>query len=146
MAFYSGSDMELKYIEEAILMEEITLPEFPPFPTHLEITLEQVYYPRPEELYTDMIGKFSIPILNPLNDNRETPEDNITGSTSVRNVMNKDCNLEVSTYEVSNYVTLNIPKYIVLNFIGTIPKGTRFVVAFIGGSTDYDDIKIIGVG
>lgn len=144
MAFYTGSDMELKYIEVATLMETITLPEPPPFPTHLEITLEQVYYPRIEELYTDMRGKFSISILNPLNDNKETPQETTKGSTNVRNVTNNS-SLNVSSYQVSNYVTLNIPKYILLNFLHKVPAGTKFVVAFVGGSTDYNNIKVIGV-
>lgn len=145
MSFYSGSSTELKYLEEAILMEDIELPELPPFPTHLEVTLETVYYPRPIELYTDMKGKFSITILNPLNNSTDSPVDNTKGSTSVRNIVNKDCNISVSSYQESNYVTLNIPKYILLNFVGKVPKGTKFIVGFIGGSTDVEDIRIIGV-
>lgn len=144
-SYYNGSATELKYLEEAILMEDIQLPELPPFPTHLEVTLETVYYPRPIELYHDMKGKFKITILNPLDENIDSPVDNIKGSNTVRNIINKDCNIAVSSFEETNYVTLNIPKYILLNFINKVPKGTKFIVGSLGGSTDVEDIRIIGV-
>jgi hypothetical protein len=38
-----------------------------------------------------------------------------------------------------------IPKYIVMNFTGTIPKGTKFLVAFIGGSSSVDNMSIVGL-
>ena len=65
-------------------------------------------------------------------------------SPTVRNIQS-DCNLRVSSYEKSNYVEINIPKYILLNFLDKIPEGTRFLIIFVGGSIEIADIRIIGV-
>ena len=144
MSFYGGASQDLTYVEEATLLEDILLPELPPFPTWEEIHDNNVYYPRTVELYEDMEGKFSVPIITPLGDNTGEPVDDIAGAASARNIMNEGA-LQVSTYQESNYVTLNIPKYILLNFLEIVPKGTRFIVAFIGGSTNIGDIRVIGV-
>lgn len=144
MNFYNGADTDLVYLEEAILLEDILLPELPPFPTLEEIQENNVYYLRAEELYEDMSGKFSIPIITPLSDNEGDPKDSSAGVNTTRNIINNG-NFQVSTYKESNYITLNIPKYILLNFLSKIPKGTKFIVGFIGGSTDIEDIRVIGV-
>lgn len=144
MGFYGGAGMDLTYTEEATLLEDILLPELPPFPTMQEIHDGNVYYPRTVELYKDTLGKFSIPIINPLGDNTGAPTDSSGGSSNTRNIVNNS-NLQVSTYKESNYITLNIPKYILLNFLNKVPKGTKFIVAFIGGSTSIGDIRVIGV-
>ena len=144
MGFYNGAGMDLGYIEEATLLEDVLLPELPPFPTVGQIHDGNEYYPRTIELYEDTMAKFSIPIINPLGDNNGSPTDNSKGSQNTRNISNKN-NLQVSSYKTSNYISLKIPRYILLNFISKIPKGTKFLVAFVGGSTDVGDIKIIGV-
>lgn len=144
MGFYNDSEATLPYLEVAILLEDINLPSLPPFPSKSEIKSGSVYYPRTLELYGNIKGKFSIPILNPLSDTDSVSESN-AGTESKRNIVNSSCNIEVSAYKESNYLTLTIPRYIALNFLDKIPKGTKFLVGFIGGSSEADDIKIVGV-
>jgi hypothetical protein len=143
LGFYDGSSSILGYIEIAILLEDIALPALPPFPTVEELQSGNIYYPRAEELYTDMKGKFSIPILNPLAETSE-PVETDAGTGTVRNILNNS-SIMITPYKESNYVELNIPKYILLNFVDTVPKGTKFLVCFIGGSIKVKDIRVIGV-
>ncbi len=133
------------HIEEAILLEEILLPELPPFPTMNEIHEDHIYYPWliDKQLYTDMVGKFSIPIITPLGKNTDEPF-NETMYPEARNIIN-GAKLSLTEYEKSNYIELVIPKYIVLNFIEKIPVHTRFIVCFIGDKIHVGNIKIIGV-
>lgn len=145
--FYDSIDM--KYIEVGILMEDIPLPKLPTLKElikivkgkdDISITLSSAPF-RAEELYTDMIGKFSIPILFPA----ETEiKDKKMLAPSVMNLKN-NANMVTSNYISSNYIELNIPKYILLNFKGLVPKGTRFLLCFIGGSIGIEDIRVIGV-
>lgn len=140
--FYTESD--LKYLEKAVLLEDIILPELPKFPTMEEIHAGKVYYPRTEELYNDVVGKFSIPITTPLNENYSDPVDKKQTNKPIKN-MSASSGMKSSQYESSNYIELTIPKFVALNFINKIPKGTEFIAGFIGGGTDLSDIKIIGV-
>lgn len=144
MSFYK-EDIDMTYLEVAVLLEDIILPELPPFPTLEEIESGNVYYPRTEELYTDTIGKFSVPIINPLGDNSGDPVNDEKSGGSARNIVNSNCNIEVNSYQKSNYLELNIPKYILLNFLRKVPAGTIFLVGFIGGDTSVGDIRIVGV-
>lgn len=145
MGFYNSAEGVgvAPKIELAILIEDILLPELPPFPTMQEIHSGEVYYPRTIELYEDMIGKFSVPILFPLGNNTGDPEEQDMFSEP-RNIIS-DSNLMTNPYQKSNYIELTIPKYIVMNFIDIIPKNTKFIICFIGESLDIEDIKIIGV-
>lgn len=131
-------DLDMRYIEVGILLEDIELPKLP---TVQDILEGKVTTFRAEELYTDTIGKFCIPILFPL---EETAKDKEVIHPVVRNITN-DCNLIVSPYQTSNYIELNIPKYILLNFLDIIPAGTRFLLCFIGGDIEIEDIRVIGV-
>lgn len=142
--FYNGSD-KVQYIERAILLEDIVLPEIPLFPTLEEIQSGDVYYPRTEELYMDVIAKFSIPILTPLSDNTSNASDDDVPERSTRDAISKKCGMILSTYKESNYIELNVPKYILINFVEKVPRGTAFIAAFIGGEIRVDNIKIIGV-
>lgn len=145
MGFYNSAEGVgvAPKIELAILIEDILLPELPPFPTMQEIHSGEVYYPRTIELYEDMIGKFSVPILFPLGNNTGDPEEQDMFSEP-RNIIS-DSNLMTNPYQKSNFIELTIPKYIVMNFIDIIPKNTKFIICFIGESLDIEDIKIIGV-
>lgn len=145
MGFYNSAEGVgvAPKIELAILIEDILLPELPPFPTMQEIHSGEVYYPRTIELYEDMIGKFSVPILFPLGNNTGDPEEQDMFSEP-RNIIS-DSNLMTNPYQKSNYIELTIPKYIIMNFIDIIPKNTKFIICFIGESLDIEDIKIIGV-
>lgn len=145
MSFYdsAGASGVAAHIEVATLLEEILLPELPPFPTMEEIHSDRVYYPRTIELYEDMVGKFSIPILSPLGNNTGEPEEEDIISEA-RNIVNES-HITVNPFQKSNYVELVIPKYILLNFLEVVPAGTRFIVCFIGDSLDIEDIKVIGL-
>lgn len=150
--FYENLD--LRFTEVAILMEDIELPKLPTVEELSKLisnaiaqstaeVRKKVNLPefRVEKLYTDVIGKFCIPVLFPL---ESSPKDTPMPSPTVRNIQS-DCNLRVSSYEKSNYVEINIPKYILLNFLDKIPAGTRFLIIFVGGSIEIADIRIIGV-
>ena len=143
MGFFN-SNLDACYLEEAVLLEDIILPELPPFPRLSDIEAGTAYYPRLEEMYTDQVGKFYIPILTPLATVTDKPNEKLVTNT-IRNIVNDDCNLEVTSYTESNYLELTIPKYILFNFLNKIPAGTVFLVGFVGGRTDYEDIKIVGV-
>lgn len=127
----------MKYSEVAILMEDIKLPKLP---TIDDIIENRVNLFRAEQLYTDQIGKFCIPILFPL---ETTPKDVSVPAPNISTV--SDTKLNTESYKTSNYIEINIPKYILLNFLDVVPMGTKFIVTFIGGSYEIDDIRIIGV-
>lgn len=134
--FYENLD--LRFTEVAILMEDIILPPLPPLSKILAGEVDKF---RAEELYTDMIGKFCIPILFPL---EEEPKNKKMPAPTVRNIQS-DCKLKTIPYEQSNYVELNIPKYILMNFTGKVLSGTRFLIIFVGGSIKISDIRVTGV-
>lgn len=134
-------DLDLRYVEVAILMEDIPLPPLPmraPVVNHSYVRLDKT---RVEELYTDTIGKFCIPILFPLEDK---PVDTPVPAPTIRNIQS-NTTLVTKGYMESNYVEINIPKYIMMNFLTVIPKGTRFLIIFVGGGLSVSDIRIIGV-
>lgn len=110
---------EKMYIERAILLEDIEL----------------------NGDYSTRKGKFNVMIL--------TPYGSKTDIVETQPVMPKmvKTNIEINTvkFTKTNYITLNIPKYILLNFDDKVPKGTEFLVALVGGSKDVKDIRIIGI-
>ncbi|MCM1215949.1 MAG: hypothetical protein NC548_15690 [Lachnospiraceae bacterium] len=135
------------HIEKAILLEEIILPELPKFVSkghHSHSGHSVIASPYSIKIYHDEIGKFSIPILTPTNENYSDPYDGVVPTVSTGNITS-DVPIVASSYVQSNYIELKIPRYIVLNFIDKIPKLTEFIVAFIGDSYEIDDVKIIGV-
>ena len=46
---------------------------------------------------------------------------------------------------ITNFITLTIPKYLVMLFTEKIPAGTRFLVGFLGGSNSVSNIHIVGI-
>ena len=54
-------------------------------------------------------------------------------------------NFATAAYTERNFIALTIPKYILLNFKKVVPAGTKFLVAFVGGSTKIININIIGL-
>jgi hypothetical protein len=129
-------------IEVAELQQAITLP------TITTETINKSFFDNggvlktPDTEYDDMIGNFYIPILFPLVENGESTELEYK-APSTKNVVNKS--IASSGYVERNFISLMIPKYIVMNFTGTIPKGTKFLVAFIGGSSSVDNMSIVGL-
>ena len=134
-------ELDLRYTEVGILLEDILLPPLPKISEVLSGSVEKF---RAEELYMDMIGKFCIPILFPFDEENMEPKDKDEVAPTVRNIIN-DCNLEVKEYKTSNFIEINIPKYILLNFVDKIPKKTKFLLTFVGGGIQIDDIRVIGV-
>ena len=145
MESYSGS----LSIELAILQKDIELPELPD-PELDPLTLETLerykeegkIYKLMENEYEDMIGLFYIPILFPLIENGESIELEFE-APSTGNIINGS--LSSSNYIERNHISLMIPKYIIMNFKKIIPAGTKFLVAFIGGSSSINNISIIGL-
>lgn len=118
---------ELKYSERVILAEDLNLPD----PDN------DGYNPLSD--FTDLNGKFYLPILTPLLDNDITYDKHTTKPNSDT--------LITSEYVSSNYITLVIPKYILLQFAyeTIIPAGTEFILTSIGGQMKIDYYRIIGV-
>lgn len=133
-------------IELAILQQDIELPELPTEPLTLD-TLKKYQeegkeYKLMENEYQNMIGNFYVPILFPLVENGESTE-LVFDAPKTNNILNDS--LASSTYVERNYISLLIPKYIVMQFKEKIPKGTVFLVGLVGGGTDIEDINIIGL-
>ena len=133
-------------IELAILQQDIILPEITEKPLTLS-TLQELeetgdYYKTPDSEYSNVIGAFYIPVLFPLVDNSESTELEFT-APSAKNV--KNTKFRTKSYVERKFVTLTIPKYMVLNFKDKIPSGTKFLVGFTGGDYSIEDINIIGL-
>lgn len=130
-------------IEKAILVEEIKLPEVT---TDKSIDLSFFESGKilklASNIYTDMKGKFSVKMLTPTMDN-SSAKDNLSIAPS--NLGNRGQSMSTNNYTTSNYVTLTIPKHILLGFTEKVPKGTEFIVASIGGSTDIEKFQVIGL-
>ena len=125
--------LELNYgnIQIAVLKNKIKLPK-------LGWKRRRDYWNR----YGNMIGYFYIPTLMPLVEEGEPTEiEHEPPDTS--NALNNAG--EVMPYIERNYVSLVIPKYICMNFVGYIPENTKFLVAFLNGETKIGDMAIIGV-
>lgn len=129
-------------IERAQLAEDIPLPAINTqkltqdfFESHSEYVLAQ-------NVYTDTMGKFYLNIMTPLLDKAESKTET-KAAPSTRG--HKGSTLNTMSYTATNYVSLMIPKYILLNFTGSVPKGTEFIVASIGGSLDVEDMRIVGI-
>ena len=97
-----------------------------------------------EDLYTDMVGNFYTPMIFPLVENGKSTEMEFE-APSTENILNPDSGMETKEYLEHNYINLIIPKFIVEHFRKEIPRGTKFVAVFIGGSSSINSIKIIGV-
>lgn len=115
--FFNGLKIEI-----AILQEDVTLPS-----SMLEFKNE--------------IGKFYVPVLFPLIDSADgavdialnAPKNNTNGA------------LVGKQYYERNYINIIIPKYIVLNFTDVIPKGTKFLLSFMGEKFTLENLNIIGI-
>lgn len=132
-------------IEVAELQSDIKLPELPKEKLSLKVLQEYdamgKTYDFPFDLYEDMIGNFYIPMLFPLVENGESTE--LEYDAPQGEVLNGT--VQGSGYVERNFVSLMIPKYIVMQFKEKIPKGTKFLVGFVGGNTDINNISIIGL-
>lgn len=119
-------------------------------------------YFMPYQVCTNVIGNFYITMLFPLVNNGDSTVIDYNAPNS--NFVITD-NLTGDQYYEQNFVSLIIPKYIAMNFYKYpdytnfvndgqyysgeykqyIPKGTKFIAGFIGGSNTVSNISIIGI-
>jgi hypothetical protein len=137
MSFFDGSTLDT--VERIILSEEIKLPELPDYPLTLDNLEKYGEYKLAEREYKDITAKFILKLATPLLDQTSNTETTKSSPSS-----RKQSNLNTSSYTTTNYIQLTIPKYIVMQFTGTIPKGTEFLIACVGGSLELEDMRIIG--
>lgn len=125
--FFNTKNFDLKYPERAVLIESISW---------------NAGEDKPK-------AKIRIPILMPMSDSDEIKE------TTYRQTTNENGKTVSGTVSSVNYLLLDIPTYLydthnivdydsisTLNY--HLSKGTEFIVVFIGGSLEIEDIKIIG--
>lgn len=132
---------KISSIERVVLAEDIRLPEISKYPLTLKNLEDKGEYKLAFNEYTDVKGKFYLNIMTPLIDKGSVGEKN----NSSPSTKGHKGNLATNKYKSSNYITLIIPKYIVLNFTGVIPKGTEFLIGSVGSSIDLSKIRIIGL-
>ena len=121
------------YVDMSKSLDELTPPFLSPPPPIQKCVVDS---------YTNMIGYFYIPILMPLIDQGEPTELEFAAPNS-DNIVNGS--LTTKTYKKLNYISLVIPKYILLNFTNKVPKGTKFLVAIVNGDVEVQNIHIIGI-
>lgn len=138
--------LELAILQQDIELPEITDPE--EFPLNYatlfawnEEDPERVYKLKEHE-YKSMIGNFYLPVLFPLIENGESTELEFD-APNTGNILNSS--LQAMPYIERNFVTLTIPKYLVMLFDKKIPAGTKFLAGFLGGSNSISNIHIIGI-
>lgn len=77
--------------------------------------------------------KLYIPAVSPLLEHDE-PYDKIDPSPSMLNILNRETiNLDIQKCTTSNYIEVKVPEYIES---GSIKKGDKFVISFIGGNVN----------
>ena len=129
-------------IERAQLAEDIPLPTTTTEKINLEFFESGKTCILAQNVYIDTMGKFYLNVMTPLLDKQESKMET-KSAPSTRG--HKGSSLNTRSYTSTNYVNLVVPKYILLNFTGRVPKGTEFIVASIGGSLDVEDMRIIGI-
>ena len=119
-------------------------------------------YFMPYQVCTNVIGNFYITMMFPLVNNGDSTviDYNAPNSSFVVND-----SLKGDEYAEQNFVSLIIPKYLAMNFYRYpdysnftedglyysgeykqyIPKGTKFIAGFIGGSDTVSNVSIIGI-
>jgi hypothetical protein len=126
------SDSEQTPLEIAILVEEIK--------TYI------ISSPYPKGFIE---GKFNIPVLSPTMKFGE--KESIT-SKGIKVRTQNNVNTKTNVMSKDNYVTLQIPSYMCLDFVSPyendtyildIPEGTKFLVGFI--NEDCNRIRILGL-
>lgn len=118
-------------------------------------------YFMPYQVCTNVIGYFRVFMITPLVEDGEPT--NLKCTTPKVKQINGG--IKGKPYTEQNYIPLMIPKYIAMNFYKypdytnfendgiyytgnykqIIPKGTKFLCSFVGGSIDMNNISIIGI-
>lgn len=135
-------EQQIGTIERAVLAEAVNLPAVTTEPLTLSFLEGGGEYKIATNEYKDITGKFFLNIMTPLVDKGSASK---RGESAPSTRGHCGDSLTTTNYSSSNYISLVIPKYILLNFIGSIPKGTEFIVASIGGSVEIEDMRIIGI-
>ena len=143
MADNTYNSSSINTVEMVRLMSDIKLPDYD---KRLDASLidkivkgKHSYYRTKETEYHSVVGKFTLPIESPTM-NTNSIESSDKAAPNTKNGGNK---LNVSKYSTTNIIKLRIPKYIVMMFDNVIPKGTKFLIACLGGNTDIDKMRII---
>lgn len=137
-------EQKLSNTERVILAEDLKLPEL----TKEPLTYEWLEEHKGEEYklafreYTNLMGKFFLPIMTPLKEQKEVEEESKPAPSTTGH---KGAGLETKKYKSSNIVEIVIPKYILLNYIDIIPKGTEFVAASVNNDVNAEELRIIGI-
>ena len=143
-----GTYSDTLSIELAELQRDIYLPLLPMERlTHSVMVAyedEGLPYWFKDEVYTSVLGNFYIPMMFPMVENTDESTD-MVHSAPENAKLKETGGYKTEEYTTRTYVELVIPKYIVMNFTDMIPKGTTFIVGFIGGSNSIDSIKILSV-
>lgn len=136
-------DQSINTIERVKLAQDVKLPKVTTEPLTLKFLENGGKYVSPFNAYSDIKAKFFMPIMSPLMSGENASNDK-KASPSVKNQKGSS-KLQVNSYNSSNYIELVIPKYILMNFVDIVPKGTEFIVGSINGSLSIGKMKIIGI-
>lgn len=118
-------------------------------------------YFMPYQVCTNVIGYFRIFMITPLVEDSE-PTELECNKPKVKQI---NGGIEGESYIEKNYIPLLIPKHLAMNFykfpdytnfendglyytgeyLQVIPKGTKFICSFLGGSIDMNNISIVGI-
>ena len=135
-------------IEKAVLQRPVILPatseeylDYRTLNAYAEIGQQ---FLRPDDIYSDVKANFYMPLIFPMVENGESTI-MIHDAPNIENVSSIG-EMSTSEYKEANYIPLIIPKYIVMNFKDEIPAQTEFIVNFTGGTLNYGNIHIMGVG
>lgn len=132
----------LSSVERVRLVEDLPLPEITKEPLNREYMRTGKEYILATNVYKDTVAQFYLPVMTPLLNNNEKSCQVVGAPSRLGQYGSK---LNTSSYTTCNYISLVIPKYILLEFVDFVPAGTEFLVAGVGGSTDVDDMRIIGL-
>jgi hypothetical protein len=102
---------------------------------------EEINLPESIDDYENIKAKFYINILTPMLDKSMTKSE--TKSAPSLSIYNNN-NLTPSDYEQSNYITLTIPRYILMQFKNKVPIDTEFIITCIG-EFKVQHFRIIGL-
>ena len=105
---------------------------------------ERIPYWNKDEIYTSVLGNFYVPMLFPMVENPEESIDMLHPAPE-NSMLLEEGGFEPKEYITRTYIELVIPKYIVMNFEDTIPKGTMFTVGFVGGSNTISNLRVLSV-
>lgn len=134
----------IESLERATLIENIILPKITTQTVTLGFLESGGSIILAQNAYKDMVGKFSVKMLNPM---AETDTASDSNTNSPKKIGLRGQNMNTNSYTTSNFVSLIIPKHIVLGFAGQtmIPKGTEFIVGFVGNEIEIENIQVLGV-